>query len=147
MVWASLGNWPFGRRADSQDGTWSDVTAPAWEPALRFSSANGEWPVAVYQRTTLPVRAAAPDYADGERAGATACSRTEQGIVPSLQESLALLSGDFVLCSGATRSHFDASSLQMQREDGSVIRQTTFQRDTSARTLKAQRLSVTSSPG
>jgi hypothetical protein len=144
----SISLLPFGRRADGQEGTGSSLAAPAGEPALRFDSENGEWPAAVYQRTTLPVRAAPPEYRDGERAGAAACSHTEQGIVPSLQESLALLSGDFVLCSGALRSgatrlHFDASSVQLQREDGSLISQTTFQQNV----MNSPNVSLFSTPG
>jgi hypothetical protein len=125
--------WPFGRRADGNDTSCCDGSGThAWEPALVFLSDVEEWPAAVYRRTTLPVRAAAPEYADGERAGAAACAHTEQGIVPTGEESASLLSGDFVLCSGAlgngaTRLRFGPASVELGRDDGSSVSRASYE--------------------
>lgn len=117
---------PMGRHPESHRSSWDDVSMGASDRALVFPGGPEGWPAAVYLPTTLPVRATPPEYADGERAGAAACTRTEHGIVPTLEESATLLSGDFVLCSGSlhggvTRLHFGPTSVELQNADGGIL--------------------------
>jgi hypothetical protein len=115
---------PFGRLSDSDMSLFSGSTTFASNRALAFWSQN-EWPGAVYMPTTMPVSAAAPEYAAGERAGQAACADTEQGILP-YAEARAALSGNYVLCSGELREgvariQFDATDVDLFGLDGVLI--------------------------
>jgi hypothetical protein len=110
-------------RGGNKLGTWAS------ERALVFQTNGG---TAVYLRVALPVRDVAFGYADDERAGSAACLTGEQRIIPTLDESAAMLRGDFVRCRGSLRDepdqlHFEASSVELRRADGGTIRVRPFE--------------------
>lgn len=121
---ATPGLYGFDLLPDGVDLGFRKSSAAASDRALIFATNPWGDTSAVYLPTSLPVRAAAPsEYAAGERAGETACSSLEQGVITSSQESLSVLSGDFVLCSGALirgvpRLHFDGAEVEFRTRDG-----------------------------
>jgi hypothetical protein len=116
---------PFGRHPDSELASYSGDSFLAWDQALVIPSSADGWPGAVYLPTTLRVRSPVAEFADGERAGETACAHGEQDMLPGI-ESAATLTGDYVLCSGAlnsgvTRIHFDETEVDLLDADGGLI--------------------------
>lgn len=119
---------PFGRNHGAQLPILSERSTPASTQALVFRTYNAseDWPAAVYQPVALGVRSVAPQFADGERAGSTACDRAEHGLVFDGAAAAPLLSGEFVLCSGglqsgAARLRFEPALIELLAEDGGVI--------------------------
>jgi len=109
---------PSGRHYGTPRSDFDDFSTPASERALIFRSVEEGWPAAVYLPTTLPVRAEPPAYAEGERAGAEACEQGEAGIMPTIEQTAATLTGEYVLCSGELRGgvstiRFGESSLEL----------------------------------
>ncbi|HKO91672.1 MAG TPA: hypothetical protein VJU61_10990 [Polyangiaceae bacterium] len=134
---------PLGRRFEGNVWFGADSMTGASEEALVFNMYGPNWPAAVYLPTSAPVRAAAPEYADGQRAGAAACERGERGIVSTNEELASLLTGDFILCSGTPRDglariHFEESSVTLLRADGSVILSHAYEEPIAARVRRGE---------